>query len=86
MKSIAKELYDFYRVLHDQAGISRCKLVAAGNGIRKNEALQHILSDMFGLPLTVEQNEEEAVLGAAISAFAMIESISMDQWLGQHSF
>lgn len=86
MKSIAKELYDFYRVLHDQAGISRCKLVAAGNGIRKNEALQHILSDMFGLPLTVEQNEEEAVLGAAISAFAMIESISMNQWLGQHSF
>ena len=31
----------------------------------------------MGLPLTVEQNEEEAVLGAAISAFAMIESISM---------
>lgn len=41
---------------------------------------------MLGLPLTVEQNEKEAVLGAAISAFAMIESISMDQWLGQHSF
>lgn len=54
--------------------------------LARNGALQHILSDMFGLPLTVEQNEEEAALGAAISAFAMIESISMDQWLGQRSF
>lgn len=86
LERYGKRAVRFYRVLHDQAGISRCKLVAAGNGIRKNEALQHILSDMFGLPLTVEQNEEEAALGTAISAFAMIESIYMDQWLGQHSF
>ena len=45
-----------------------------------------ILSDMSGLPLTVEQNEEEAALGAAISAFTMIASISLEQWLnGRHN-
>lgn len=81
LNGMAKELYDFYRVLNEQAGISRRKLVAAGNGIRRNEALQHILSNMFGLPLTVEQNEEEAAFGAAVSSFAMIESISLEQWL-----
>ena len=82
---MAKELYDFYRVLNKQAGISRHKLVAAGNGVRRNEALQHILSDMFGLPLTVEQNEEEAALGTAISSFAMSKSFSLEQWLdGRH--
>ena len=85
LNGMAKELYDFYRVLNEQAVISRHKLVAAGNGIRRNEALQHILSDLFGLPLTVEQNEEETALGAAISSLAMIESISLEQWLdGQH--
>ena len=85
LNGMAKELYDFYRVLNEQAGISRHKLVAAGNGIRRNEALQHILSDLFGLPLTVEQNEEEAALGAAISSFAMSKSFSLEQWLdGRH--
>lgn len=83
LTGMAKELYDFYRVLNEQAGISRRKLVAAGNGVRRNEALQHILSDMFGLPLTVERNEEEAALGAAAGAFAMGESISLERWLGQ---
>ena len=85
LNGMAKELYDFYRMLNEQAGISRHKLVAAGNGIRRNEALQHILSDLFGLPLAVEQNEEEAALGAAISSFAMSKSFSLEQWLdGRH--
>ena len=85
LNGMAKELYDFYRVLNEHAGISRHKLVAAGNGIRRNEALQHILSDMFGLPLTVEQGEEEAAYGAAISSFALTESLSLEQWLdGRH--
>ena len=83
LEGMAKELYDFYRVLNEQAGISRRRLVAAGNGVRRNEALQRILSDVFGLPLTVERDEEEAARGAAISALAMVESISLDQWLGQ---
>ena len=81
LNGMAKELYDFYCVLNEQAGMSRHKLVAAGNSVRRNKALRHILSNLFGLPLTVEQNEEEAALGAAISSLAMIESISLEQWL-----
>ena len=83
LNGIAKELYALYLVLKEQAGISRSKLIASGNGIRRNEALQHILSDVFGMDLTVEQNEEEAALGAAISALAMIESGSLEKWLGK---
>lgn len=73
-------------MLNEQAGITRHKLAAARNGVRGNEALQHIRSDMFDLPLTVEQNEEEAALGAAVSALAMGKSICLDHWLGQSSF
>lgn len=83
LNGIAKELYDLYLVLKEQAGISRSKLIASGNGIRRNEALQQILRDVFGMQLTVEQNEEEAAFGAAISALAMIESCSLEKWLGK---
>ena len=83
LNGMAKELRDLYHVLEDQAGISRSKLVASGNGIRRNEALQKILCEYFGMPLTVEQNEEEAAFGAAVSALAMIGQISLEHWLGK---
>ena len=83
LNGMAEELYDLYRVLEEQAGISRRRLAASGNGIRRNKALQHILSGRFGMPLTVAQNEEEAAFGAAVSACAMTASISLERWLGR---
>lgn len=71
LNGMAKELYDLYCVLKEQAGISRSKLVSSGNGIRRNIFLQKILSNLFDMPLTVECREEEAAFGAAISASAM---------------
>ena len=71
LNGMAKELYDLYCVLKEQAGISRSKFVSSGNGIRRNIFLQKILSNLFDMPLTVECREEEAAFGAAISASAM---------------
>lgn len=82
LNGMAKELHDLYSVIKKQTGVSRNKLVVSGNGIRKNKFLQNILCDYFGMPLTVEQNEEEAAFGAAISALAMADSIRLEQWLG----
>lgn len=81
LNGMAKELYDLYCVLREHAGISRSKLVAAGNGVRRNEHLQSILSDLFALPITVEQDEEEAAFGAAISAQSMMDSVPLEQRL-----
>ena len=78
LNGMAKELYDLYRVLKEQAGISRGKLVASGNGIRRNIFLQRILSDLFDMPLTVERREEEAAFGAAIGASAMTRCADED--------
>lgn len=83
LNGIAKELLDLYRVIKERTGISRSKLVASGNGIRRNKHLQEILGEAFGMPVYVEQNEEEAAFGAAISAFAMIHSDPLEQWLGK---
>lgn len=83
LNGMAKELYDLYYVMKERAGASRSKLVASGNGVRRNVFLQKSLCDLFGMPLCVEQNEEEAALGAAISALAMVDSVPLEQWLGK---
>jgi sedoheptulokinase len=43
-------------------------LVASGNGMRRNTALRTVAESAFGLPLRVSNFEEEAALGAAITA------------------
>ena len=44
--------------------------VGSGNGIRKNRLLQQILGEVFGLPVSIPSNGEEAVCGAAFLAMA----------------
>lgn len=43
-------------------------LVGAGNGIRRSPLLAQILSERFGLPLSLPPQSEEAALGAAMVA------------------
>ena len=64
---MAEELYRMYDALphgHITA------LAASGNAIRKNPALQAILSDVFGMPVSIAAAEEEAAFGAAMTAAA----------------
>lgn len=64
IKGICKELYDFVGV--------RCKtkkrIVASGNAVRKIPIMKSVISDMFGLPVTISDNTEEASAGAALFA------------------
>ncbi len=59
---MAKELYDFYTDMP----VNVNKIVASGNGIRKNETLKNVVSDMFGLPLSLSAVTEEAATGAML--------------------
>lgn len=68
LNGMVDELYGMYQVMQKQTNISCRRLVASGNGIRKNVLLQQILSEHFGMPVEVEKNEEEAAFGAAVSA------------------
>lgn len=63
LTGMAKELYGLYqRMPHE--GVT--KLVASGNGVRKNPVLQAVLQEVFGMKLTIPDHTEEAAFGAAM--------------------
>lgn len=72
LSGMAQELYDLYRVIWQGTGISCARLVASGNGVRKNSALQDILQERFEMRLEIEPHEEEAAFGAALFAHSAL--------------
>ncbi len=65
---IARELYDMFDVIRKLTGIKADKLIASGNGVRKNKVLQHIFEELFETKLYLAKYEEEAASGAAVSS------------------
>lgn len=54
--------------IYKATGIEVNHLVASGNGLRKNQVLQEISSEMFGAELSLAIYQEEAACGAAVSS------------------
>lgn len=67
LKGMAQELYDMYACIREGTGIQAKKLVASGNGVRKNAVLRDIFEEMFQAKLELARYQEEAACGAAIS-------------------
>lgn len=68
IQGIIREFYDIYREIHLGVGIRAEKLIASGNGVRKNEVLRDNLKRMFQTDLEMAAFQEEAACGAALSA------------------
>ncbi len=68
LTGMASELYGYYLSMAHATGVQAEKLIASGNAVRKNPALQKILEQTFSLPLTLPGFEEEAAMGAAMLA------------------
>ena len=66
------ELLERYRTMERGLGVSRSHIVASGNGMRRNPALQRIAEEMFHMTLSLSPNTEEAASGAAISGAVAI--------------
>lgn len=66
MRGIAQELYDYFPGYVRSGGNMPTALIGSGNGLRKNQNLCRIIEEVFGCPLTLSGNEEEAACGAAI--------------------
>ena len=64
LNGMSDELYQMYKNGSKKVE----KLVCSGNGMRKNKALQKIVSEMFGCEIKIPLFEEEAAFGAALSA------------------
>ena len=58
---ICKELYDFM-----PKNTEKKLIVASGNAVRKIPIMKQVIEDMFGLPVQVSYNKEEASVGAAL--------------------
>ncbi|MDO4260859.1 MAG: FGGY family carbohydrate kinase [Eubacteriales bacterium] len=68
LEGMARELYELYGVMRGGAGVRAVRLVASGNGLRRNPVLRGICARMFGAELTLAPYEEEAACGAAKSS------------------
>ena len=62
LHGMATELYEMY----EKMGVSRCGIIASGNGIRKNAALVKIFEKMFASTMKIPCHLEEAAFGAAL--------------------
>ena len=66
MSGMAQELYDMYEIIARGTGFRADSIVASGNGLRKNPALQEVFSQMFHAPVTLSPYQEEAACGASM--------------------
>ena len=61
---MCKELYDFL----DKDIRGKTLIAASGNAVQKIRILKSVLNDLFGLPVYISDNNEEASVGAALFA------------------
>lgn len=72
LEGMAEELLEGYQAMRTHLNaLPRC-IVASGNGVGRNPALQAILSEAFSLPLTLSPYQEEAARGAALFALSLL--------------
>ena len=73
LEGMSQELYDMYAQMIPHLEKLPDKIVASGNGIRKNHHLQEIVSGQFSLPIQLSDQKEEAACGAAVSAVLFLK-------------
>lgn len=69
---LAEELYGYYACMLPHLQQPPSLLVCSGNAVRRNPALQDILAKVFGMPVTLCGQVEEAATGAARFALATL--------------
>ena len=77
LEGMAQELLTLYEIMRKGLGVRRSRIIASGNGMRLNPALQKITSAKFGMDLTLSDRTEEAACGAALAG---LSSIGRKSW------
>lgn len=65
LRGMAEELYSMYEKMPHR---HITQLVVSGNAIRRNPVLCRVLSEVFGMPVLIPAEQEEAAFGAAMFA------------------
>lgn len=66
LNGMVQELYDMYGTIIAESDIKAVRLVASGNGVRKNELLLEALKEIFKMEPELSRYREEAACGAAM--------------------
>jgi sedoheptulokinase len=68
LEGMARSFREGYDMIRPYLSDPPQRLIGAGNGIRENQLLAHIIAEEFGLPMSVPAHREEAAYGASLSA------------------
>ena len=82
LEGMAEELYKMYRKIEKGLAGHKTRMVASGNGIRKNRHLQEVMSEKFGMGLELAKREEEAAYGAAVSGMIAAGELTLKEAIG----
>lgn len=72
IRGILGELYGFYEEMTRLTGRRAKILVGSGNGMRKNELMQRLAGEVFGMRVELPEYLEEAACGAALCAMKSV--------------
>lgn len=72
LEGMIEELYQFYKKLPAELK-NKETIVGSGNGIRKNDVLQVVISNRFNKQLLIPKFNEEAAIGAALFGLLAID-------------
>ena len=70
MTGMVTDLYDMYSEMRPMLQKLPTKMVGSGNGVRHNAPLAKLISEIFGMPLSIPAHKEEAAFGSAL--FGMV--------------
>ena len=82
LNGMAEELYQMYRRMGNAAVEGKKRMIASGNGLRKNRYLRDIMSRRFSMPLSLAAQKEEAAYGAALSGLIGTERLTVYEAVG----
>lgn len=82
LDGMAEELYKMYSRIEKGLSGARSRMIASGNGIRKNRHLQEIMSERFGMSLELAKREEEAAYGAVVSGMIAAGRLTLKDAIG----
>lgn len=83
LDGMAQELYEMYARIAEGLQIRKDRMVASGNGIRKNRFLQDIMCRKFSMTLQMAVNQEEAACGAVKSGLIASGRMTLEEAVGK---
>lgn len=82
LEGMAGELLERYETMRRGLGVRRSRIIASGNGLRRNPALQQIAAEMFHMEVALSENTEEAACGAAMAGVIAVGLTTWEEAVG----